>query len=314
MSEYKFPDEIDDKDDKEKDEALEQIELEIEDDTPEEDRNKPPLPKDVKEDLYNDELEDYSTKVKKKLIQMKRLAHDERREKEAALREQQEAITLAQRVIEENKRLKSTLSNSEKNVLSSVQRAVTLELEAAKKAYREAYDSGDTDKVMEAQERLTDAALKADKVKNFRPAPLQTEEFEVQTQTKPEPRVEVDNKAVAWQKQNTWFGEDKLMTGMALALHEQLKEEGVALSSAEYYRRIDDTMRKRFPEKFESDEAPEDSRDRRETRGKPSTVVAPASRSTSSKRVRLTQSQMNIAKKLNLTPEQYAHAVLKLEA
>jgi hypothetical protein len=308
MSEYKFPDEIDDKNDKEQDEVLEQIELEIEDDTPEQDRNKQPLPKDVKEDLYNDELEDYSTKVKKKLIQMKRLAHDERREKEAALREQQEAINLAQRVIEENKRLKNTLSDSEKNVLSSVQRAVNLELEAAKRAYREAYDSGDTDKVMEAQERLTEASLKVDKVKNFRPAPLQTEDFEVQTQTKPSPRVEVDNKAVAWQKQNTWFGEDKLMTGMALALHEQLKEEGVALSSQEYYRRIDDTMRKRFPEKFESDK-PEETRST-----KPSTVVASASRSTSSKRVRLTTSQMSIAKKLNLTPEQYAQAVLKLEA
>ena len=308
MSEYKFPDEIDDKDDKEQDEVLEQIELEIEDDTPEQDRNKPPLPKDVKEELYNDELEDYSTKVKKKLIQMKRLAHDERREKEAALREQQEAIHLAHRVIEENKRLKSTLSDSEKNVLSSVQRAVNLELEAAKRAYREAYDSGDTDKVMEAQERLTEASLKVDKVKNFKPAPLQTEDFEVQTQPRPTPRVEVDTKAVAWQKQNSWFGEDKLMTGMALALHEQLKEEGVALSSQEYYRRIDDTMRKRFPEKFESDK-PEETRSTRI-----SSVVAPASRSTSSKRVRLTTSQMSIAKKLNLTPEQYAHAVLKLEA
>lgn len=308
MSEFKFPDEIDDKDDKEQDEVTDEIELEIEDDTPEQDRNKPPMAKEVKEELYNDELEDYSAKVKKKLIQMKRLAHEERREKEAALREQQEAINLAQRVIEENKRLKSTLTDSEKNVLASVQRAVNLELEAAKRAYREAYDSGDTDKVLEAQEKLTEASLKADKVKNYRPAPLQTEEFEVQTAPQPAPKVQVDQSAVAWQRQNPWFGEDKVMTGMALAVHEQLKEEGVALSSKEYYRRIDETMRKRFPEKFESDK-PE------ETRGtKPSTVVAPASRSTSSKRVRLTQSQMNIAKKLNLTPEQYAQAVLKLEA
>lgn len=308
MSEFKFPDEIDDKDEKEQDEVTDEIELEIEDDTPEQDRNKPPMAKEVKEELYNDELEDYSAKVKKKLIQMKRLAHEERREKEAALREQQEAINLAQRVIEENKRLKSTLTDSEKNVLASVQRAVNLELEAAKKAYREAYDSGDTDKVLEAQEKLTEASLKADKVKNYRPAPLQTQEFEVQTAPQPASKVQVDQSAVAWQRQNPWFGEDKVMTGMALAVHEQLKEEGVALSSKEYYRRIDETMRKRFPEKFESDK-PE------ETRGtKPSTVVAPASRSTSSKRVRLTQSQMNIAKKLNLTPEQYAQAVLKLEA
>jgi len=307
MNEFKFPDEIDDKENKESEES-DEIELEIEDDTPEADRNKPSLSEEVKEDLYNDELEDYSVKVKKKLIQMKRLAHDERREKEAALREQQEAINLAQRVIEENKRLKSTLTNSEKNVLTSIQRAVDLEMEAAKKAYREAYDSGDTDKVMEAQERLTEASLKQDKVKNYRPPALQTEEYEVQTPSQPAPKIQVDQNAVAWQKQNQWFGEDKVMTGMALAVHEQLKEEGVALSSREYYRRIDETMRKRFPEKFESDK-PE------ETRGtKLSTVVAPASRSTSPKRVRLSQSQMNIAKKLNLTPEQYAQAVLKLEA
>jgi hypothetical protein len=307
MNEFKFPDEIDDKENKESEES-DEIELEIEDDTPEADRNKPSLSEEVKEDLYNDELEDYSVKVKKKLIQMKRLAHDERREKEAALREQQEAINLAQRVIEENKRLKSTLTNSEKNVLTSIQRAVDLEMDAAKKAYREAYDSGDTDKVMEAQERLTEASLKQDKVKNYRPPALQTEEYEVQTPSQPAPKIQVDQNAVAWQKQNQWFGEDKVMTGMALAVHEQLKEEGVALSSREYYRRIDETMRKRFPEKFESDK-PE------ETRGtKLSTVVAPASRSTSPKRVRLSQSQMNIAKKLNLTPEQYAQAVLKLEA
>ena len=302
--EYKFPDELE----KEKNQIDDDLELEIEDDTPEQDRNKEPLPEDVKTELYNDELEDYSTKVKKKLIQMKKLAHDERREKEAAVREQHEAINLAQKVIEENKRLKSTLNNSEKNVLSSIQRAVELELEAAKRAYREAYDSGDTDKVMEAQERLTDASLKRDKVKNFRPSPLQTEEYEVQTAPRPVERVPVDNKAVAWQQQNSWFGEDRLMTGMALALHEQLKEEGIALSSQEYYRRIDETMRKRFPERFEDDK-PE------ETRGtRPSSVVAPASRSTSSKRVRLNTSQLNIAKKLNLTPEQYAREMLKLEA
>lgn len=303
LDEYKFPDE---KDEKEK--LDDEIELEIEDDAPAEDQNKESLPEEVREELYKDELEDYSAKVKKKLIQMKKLAHDERREKDAARREQEEAIKLAQRVIEENKRLKSTLNDSEKNVLSSIQRAVDLELEAAKRAYREAYDSGDTEKVMEAQEKLTEASIKRDKVKNYRPAPLQTEDFEVQTPTKQTERVPVDNSAVAWQKQNTWFGSDKLMTGMALAMHEQLKEEGVVLSSPEYYRRIDETMRYRFPEKFENEKSGE-------SRGtKSSSVVAPASRSTSSKRVRLTTSQYNIAKKLNLTPEQYAKEMLKLEA
>jgi uncharacterized protein (UPF0335 family) len=301
--EYKFPDELE-----KKDKVDDEIELEIEDDTPEEDRNKDPMPDEMREDLYNDELEDYSAKVKKKLVQLKKLAHDERREKEAIIREQQEAINLTQRVIEENKRLKATLNNSEKNVLSSIQRAVDLELDAAKKAYREAYDSGDTDRVMEAQERLTEASLKKDKVKNFKPPALQTEEYEVQTAPRQPAPIAVDPNAQAWQRQNQWFGEDKLMTGMAIALHEQLKEEGVVLSSPEYYRRIDETMRKRFPEKFETDKL-------EETRStKPSSVVAPASRSTSSKRVRLSTSQLNLAKKLNLTPEQYAQAVIKLEA
>jgi hypothetical protein len=306
---YKFPDEKDDvkvtvADDQEDD----QIIIDVEDNTPEEDRNKPPLPEKVKEELYNDELEDYSTKVKKKLIQMKKLAHDERREKENALREQQEAISFAQRVMEENKRLKSNLNNSEKNVLATVQKAVEMEMTEAKRAYREAYDSGDTDKVMEAQERLTQATLKVEKVKNFRPQPLQEEETPVQMQPQPIQQVRPDPSAQAWQQENPWFGEDEEMTSLALGLHERLKREGVAVSSQEYYRRIDTTIRKRFPEKFE-EEAEQETRPVRK-----SSVVAPATRTTSPKRVRLNPSELNLAKKLNLTPEQYAKAKLEMEA
>jgi hypothetical protein len=309
MAEYKFPDEQDDvKVTTEDDQTDEQIIIDVEDNTPEEDRNKDPLPEKVKEELYNDELEDYSTKVKKKLIQMKKLAHDERREKENALREQQEAISFAQRVMEENKRLKSNLNNSEKNVLATVQRAVEMEMDAAKKAYREAYDSGDTDKVMEAQERLTQATLKVEKVKNFRPQPLQEQETPVQMQPQPVQQVRPDPSAQAWQTENPWFGEDEEMTSLALGLHERLKREGVAVSSQEYYRRIDATIRKRFPEKFE-EEAEQESRPVRK-----SSVVAPATRSTAPKRVRLNPSELNLAKKLNLTPEQYAKAKLEMEA
>jgi hypothetical protein len=309
MAEYKFPDEQDDvKVTTEDDQTDEQIIIDVEDNTPEEDRNKPPLPEKVKEELYNDELEDYSSKVKKKLIQMKKLAHDERREKENALREQQEAISFAQRVMEENKRLKSNLNNSEKNVLATVQKAVEMEMNEAKRAYREAYDSGDTDKVMEAQERLTQATLKVEKVKNFRPQPLQEQETPVQMQPQPVQQVRPDPSAQAWQSENPWFGEDEEMTSLALGLHERLKREGVAVSSQEYYRRIDATIRKRFPEKFE-EEAEQESRPVRK-----SSVVAPATRSTSPKRVRLNPSEMSLAKKLNLTPEQYAKAKLEMEA
>jgi len=309
MSEFKFPDEQDDvKVTVTDDQTDEQLIIDVEDNTPEEDRNKPPLPEKVKEELYNDELEDYSSKVKKKLIQMKKLAHDERREKEQAYREQQEAIAFAQRVMEENKRLKSNLNNSEKNVLATVQKAVEMEMNEAKRAYREAYDSGDTDKVMEAQERLTQATLKVEKVKNFRPQPLQEQETPVQMQPQPVQQVRPDPSAQAWQQENPWFGEDEEMTSLALGLHERLKREGVAVSSQEYYRRIDATIRKRFPEKFE-EEAEQESRPVRK-----SSVVAPATRSTSPTRVRLNPSELNLAKKLNLTPEQYAKAKLEMEA
>lgn len=310
MATFKFPDEMDDvKVTTEDDQTDEQIIVDVEDNTPAEDRNKPPMEEKVKEDLYNDELEDYSTKVKKKLIQMKRLAHEERRDKENAVREQQEAVSFAQKVMEENKRLKTNLDNSEKNVLATVQRAVQMELEAAKKDYREAYDSGDTDKVMDAQERLTQATLKADKVKNFKPTPLQEEKPVVQTAPEPTPQYRPDPSAQAWQQQNPWFGEDEEMTSLALGLHEKLRREGVQVSSQEYYRKIDATIRKRFPEKFE-EEAEQNER----PVARKSSVVAPATRTTSPKRVRLNPSELSLAKKLNLTPEQYAKAKIEMEA
>ena len=306
---FKFPDEgteIVAREGEEKDDV--KIEIEIEDDRPEQDRVDP-LPENVKEELYEDEMTDYSAKVKKKLLQMKKLAHDERREKDAAMREQQEALAFAQQVIEENKRLKSHLNENEKSILQSVSKNVEMEMEQAKRSYREAYESGDTEKMLEAQQKLTDVALRQEKVKNFKPTPLQIETPVVQTrQEAVTPRA--DPSAVAWQQENGWFGQDKLMTGMALALHEQLKDEGVVLSSQEYYRRIDETMRQRFPEKFETDRQNQNE----SSRTRPSTNVAPATRSTSPKKIRLTQSQLAISKKLGLSPEQYAQAVLKLES
>jgi hypothetical protein len=304
-NEFKFPDEIDDSKENELDD---EIIVEVEDKTPQEDRNKAPLPEKIKEELYSDELEDYSTKVRKKLLQMKKLAHDERREKDAAIREQNETIEFAKRLMDENKRLKSNLSSSEKNVLLSVTKTVEMELDTAKKAYREAYDSGDTDKVMEAQERLTEATLKVDKVRNFRPPAEETEENVVQT---PQPRVQrppADPSAVAWQQENPWFGEDEEMTSLALGLHEKMQREGVKVSSQEYYSRLNNTIRKRFPEKFEDAEEQEDRPSRK------SSVVAPATRTTSAKRVKLTTGELNLAKKFKLTPEQFAAEKIKLGA
>jgi hypothetical protein len=309
---YRFPDEQENPKAK-GGEVEDEIEIDIEDDTPEDDRNKAPLPKEIADELYNDELEDYSSKVKKKLVQLKKLAHDERREKEAVQREQAEAVNLAKHLIEENNRLKSNLNNSEKHVLESVKRSVDMEMADAERDYREAYEAGDSEKLLAAQKKLNSASIKVDKVANFKQPALQEEKYEVQTTQRTAPAIPVDTKAQSWQKENSWFGEDKLMTGMALALHEVLKEEGVALSSAEYYRRINETMRQRFPERFQ-DQSEDDNQRTGNRSTRPSTVVAPATRTTSSKRISLTRSQLGIAKKLNLTPEQYAQAVLKLEA
>ena len=301
---FTFPDE------KENDTSAEdeKLLLEIEDDTPEEDRGRVSFPEEVKKELYEDELEDYSDKVRKKLVKMRKLAHDERREKEQALREQQEAITVAQRIMQENNRLKSSLHEREKDVLQSIQRAVDLELSEAKRHYKEAYESGETDRMIEAQQQLTEASMKADKVKNYRPAPPEPE-YDIPQPRVQQQQVQPDPIAMEWKKNNEWFGDDDEMTSLALGLHERLKKEGVVISSPEYYRRIDETMRKRFPERFESDEEEKESRP-----AKLSTVVAPATRSTASKEIRLKTTQLAIAKKLGLTPEQYAQEVLKLES
>jgi hypothetical protein len=244
---------------------------------------------------------------------MRKVWHDERREKESALREQQEAVGLAQRLLEENKRIKGILTNGEKEYVSTIQSNADMELKIAQRAYKEAYEAGDSDKMMEANQALQMANLKAIQVKNFRMPSLQEEEFQVQQQQvqyQPAPNIpEPDNKAVAWQKRNSWFGQDRSMTAFALGLHEDLRDNGVEVGSDEYYRELDNTMRKRFSEKFESQED-----NRQQTRTRPGTVVAPAVRSTAPHKVKLKQSQVNLARKLGLTPEQYVKAQLELEA
>ena len=310
-TEFKFPDEVEGKG-KPAREAPE-IEIEIEDDTPVEDRGRQPMPKPLVEELEKDELDQYDDNVKTKLKQMRKVWHDERREKESAVREQQEAVTLAQRLLEENKRIKSILNTGEKEYVSTIQSNSDMELKIAQRAYKEAYEAGDADKMMDANQALQMANLKAIQVKNFRMPSLQEEETRVQPQPvqyQPAPYVpEPDNKAVVWQNRNRWFGQERGMTAFALALHEDLRDNGVEVGSENYYRELDKTIRKRFPEKFEEQE---DSR--QSTRTRPGTVVASAVRSTAPTKVKLKQSQVNLAKKFGLTPEQYVKEVLKLEA
>jgi hypothetical protein len=310
--EFEFPDEKEVKSSPVAEEK-ETPDFEVEDDTPEEDRGREPLPKEIVEELEKDELEDYSEKVKIRLKQMKKVWHDERRDKDQARRELTAAEEFARKILEENKRLKGKLSEGEKNYLSTYTTAAGMELDAAKRSYREAYDAGDTDKLIEAQEQIANANYKLQKAKEYVPS-LQNEESSVQDI--PEAQVpRPDPRAISWQERNTWFGQDEEMTSLALGLHQKLvKQYGASYPSTdEYWQRVDSTMRQRFPDYFQdkTSEAANKSAGRTE---RSSTVVAPATRSTSSKKIVLKQSQLSIAKKLGLTPEQYAREIMKMEA
>jgi hypothetical protein len=292
---------------------VDDLDLEIEDDTPPQDRDRDPLPKEVVDELEKDNLEDYSERVKQRLAQMKKVWHDERRAKEAADREREEAIKYAKQIAEENKKLKTTLSSGEEEYIKAIGNSLEYQLAMAKRDYREAYDSGDTEKVIEAQAKMNDAQMRLSQVQQYKfqyKNTLQEPEKDVYIQeTKPQ-APKPDSRALNWQEKNTWFGKDEEMTSLALGVHEKLVRSGIDPTSDEYYRRIDSTMQKRFPEYF-GDATLDEEKPAQRT--KPSTVVAPATRSTAPKKVRLTKTQVALAKKFGLTPEQYARETLKLE-
>ena len=317
MTEFKFPDEAEDK--APEVEELEPIEIEVVDDTsPEDKANAQPMPKEIVEELDNDDLEAFTGEAKKKLLQMKKVYNDERRAKDAADKERQEAVDFATKILDENKRLKTKLSAGEQTLVNNYKENVSRELEQAKQAYKDAYNSGDSDLLVDAQEKLTDVKLKVQDLERYQPQyspeALQSEENEVQI-----PQTQrLDSKTQAWLDKNSWYGSDDDMSYLAMGIHRRLEREGVAVGSDHYYGVIDKEMRQRFPEKFGISEETKDSFEV-ETKpsaktSKPSTVVAPATRSTSPKKVRLTPTQLQLAKKFNLTPEQYARELTKLES
>ena len=311
LEEFEFPDEVKAKPETE---SNEEFEIEIENDVPPQDRNRKAVDPEVVEALEEENLEKFNNDQNAALKEAKKVWHQERREKEAAIREQQEAINLAKKALAENKLLKERLHNGESVYVDTVKSAAMQELESAKQDFKQAYESGDADKLLEAQERMTNAKFRMDKAENYQPQfkkASQEEQFDVQIQ---QPQVNApDPKAVAWQRNNDWFGSDEEMTSLALGLHEKLVRSGVPAGSDEYYKRIDNTMRKRFPENFEDEEV-EVEEPVKAPKPKASTVVAPATRSTSPKKIRISKTQVALAKKLGLTPEQYARELTKLES
>jgi hypothetical protein len=311
MSEYKFPDELDDKNVDLEVSTDNDVEIEIVDDTPEKDRGRKPLDREVV-DPTDDEIESYSDGVKKRIKELTHARHDERRAKEALLREKQELERLAQHMVSENNRLKQYVNTGTEQYAASQLSLAETEVEKAKRQLKEASEAFDTDGVVAAQDALMDAKMKVHAAKNFRPTPLQVDETDVQQQQNQAPRQELDDKTVRWQAKNQWFGSPgyEEVTSFALGLHQKLVNSGVDPRSDDYFERIDARMKSTFPEVFgETEDRPKPGDGSR----RPTSVVAPATRSTGARKVQLTPTQVALAKKYGLTPQQYAAEVAKLE-
>ena len=287
-----------------KPEPDDEYEIEVVDDVPKADRNR--KPSEPPPEVTDEELEDYSEKVRNRIKHFSKGYHDERRAKEQALRDRQELERLATQLVEENKNLKGTVDKNQAVLIGQAKKALETQINSAKRQYKSAYESGDSDKVLDAQEKLTNAKIKADKLANYNPKPLQQAEDEVQIPQEAAQQA-VDPRAQEWAEENPWFNSDPEMTGYARGLHGRLVNEGVDPSSDEYYETINSRMRKLFPEQFDEVEVETKSKRR-------SNVVAPATRSTSSKKVTLKRTQVALAKKLGIPLEEYARheAALKM--
>ena len=309
MDEFKFPDEAEVKDAAPQ---QEEIEIEVVDDTPEKDRGRKPLMREV-EDPTEDEIESYSDGVKKRIKELTHARHDERRAKEALQREREELERLAQHLVQENNKLKQYVNNGSQQYVSLAQQAAEGKLEKARQQLKAAQEAFDTEAIAAANETLAEAVWEAKEAKNIRPTSLQETQLPVQPTQSVQQTVQPDEKSLRWQAKNQWFGANGFeeITSFALGLHQKLVNGGVDPRSDEYFEQIDARVKSKFPEVFGG--ADEKSRSS-ETSKRPAAVVAPATRSSGAKKVQLTQTQLALAKKYGLTPQQYAAEVAKLEA
>lgn len=313
---FKFPDETDsskqeleivvetesDTSTQDNKEPEDKVDVEVVDDTPPRDRGR--VESEPPSDVTEDELKEYSAKVRKRLQHFSKGLHDQRRAAEAAQRERDEAIRYAQQIAEENKRLKTTAGSTQAALLDQAKKTTAIELEQAKQAFKDAYEAGNADELVKAQEALTTAKLKSDRIANIRVPSLQEAQDAVQQrQVASEPQV--DPKAVKWQEANPWFGQDDEMTSFALGLHQKLVKEGVNPQSETYYERINARMRQVFPTHF----GVEEQNSERQPASRKSTVVAPATRSIAPTKIVLTKTQVALAKRLNVPLEEYAKQV-----
>lgn len=282
--------------------------VEVVDDTPEADRGRPKAPEATENDddlsVPGEEIASYRKRVQKRVSDLSAKAHAERRAKEAAAKEREAAVRYAETLAQENEQLRGLAANNERLAFEQAKQRTTAMVAQAKRNVRDAMETGDTEKIVDAQSALHRLIAEDDRIAGYQPRQAPPPQ---QERREPPKKVEIpepDARAQKWAESNAWFGTDQEMTGTAYGVHEKLVKEGVDPSSADYYNRIDAVMRKRYPEAFQVEE-PEPARNNRP-------VVAPANRSVRTPRVvTLTASQVALARRLNLTNEQYAAQVVK---
>jgi hypothetical protein len=286
-------------------EEKDDVELEIIDDLP-----RKPVKVDAQVEQDDEELSGYSKKVRDRINKLKYEQHEERRQREAAERMREEAVQFAQQLAHKNQAYENLIQRGEGALVQQIKSKAQIALEQAKSRYKEAYEQGDAEKIIAAQERLLNAQTEFREAERYerniqsRPKPLPQEQVPQQTY-QPVPLPQPSAKTMAWTQENPWFGKNREMTALAYATHETLiREHGVKPDTDEYYEKINATMRLRFPDFFEEDTP---------TPKRPSTVVAPSNRSNGAKprKIQLTATQVSLAKRLGLTPEQYAKQLIK---
>jgi len=237
--------------------------------------------------------------------------------KESLQREKQEMERLLQYMSDENKQLKQTVNYGQEVFANTAKDAAEAQLQAARRQFKDAQESFDTDAIIAAQEALMEAKVRFDHAKNYRPTPLQDDEPVVQREPSQPAQVEPDEKTLRWQAKNQWYGQPGFeeYTSYALGLHHKLVNSGIDPRDDEYFAQIDGRMQKTFPELFggNAEKTPEPIQVQSEAPKKPASVVAPASRSSGTKKIQLSTRQLALAKKYGLTPQQYAAEVAKLE-
>jgi len=256
----------------------------------------------VESDDPTEELEEYSTGVQGRISQLTKRFREEERQK-------QTAIEFAENVRQENSALKKRMEDLDEGYLKQFDGRITSELESAKRVLRDAHETGDVDKLVEAQETLANLTVQKStanvaRSNQARKAVEPQVQPQAQVQPAPQPQATPDPKAESWASDNKWFGTDEVMTYGAFGIHRRLVEdEGFDPSSDEYYTELNSRLRTEFPHKLDSKSKTNGGR-------KVASAESSASRRKSGRKtVRLTPSQVAIAKKLNVPLEEYAKYV-----